>query len=248
MRPDIVNLRQFYSSPLGRMVKRRLRRLLHSSLPHESGLRLAGVGYTTDLLPLPEEPASRDSLIVALMPSAQGAIYWPVDGENYSVLGDEMRPPFMPSSLNMVVMLHAFEYVNAPDELLRVWWHLLVPGGLLLLLVPNRRGLWARFGGTPFASGTPCMPGEIKYLLNSAGFTVRDIRSTLFCPPSSHPLWLHLFAVLEWLGSAFLPLVGGVLLVKAEKQIYAGALVSGMALKPIRQWVGTTALTSSRNG
>ena len=151
MRPDIVNLRQFYSSPLGRKVKRRLRRVVRDHWGEEHGLHTVGVGYAAAMLPpVTKDPSAR---IVALMPTIQGAIYWPVDEANHSILADEMRPPFMPSSLHRVVMLHLFEYSHAPDELLKIWWQLMAPGGRLLLIVPNRRGIWARFGATPFTTG-----------------------------------------------------------------------------------------------
>lgn len=247
MRPDIVNLRQFYSSRLGRKVRRRLRRIIRGYWPEKNGLHMVGVGFTSHLLPLPEREQQKDSRIIALMPSAQGAIYWPVETMNHSVLADEMRPPFTTSSLHQVLMVHGFEYAPAPDELLRVWWQLLAPGGQLMLMVPNRRGLWARFGATPFATGTPYTLSSLRQLLNTAGFTVRDMRSALFAPPSTHPLWLKAFGFLEWLGMALCPRMGGVLIVEAEKQIYAGLREPAIAAKASNQWNAATALNSPRS-
>lgn len=245
MRPDIVNLRQFYSSRLGSKVKRRLRRFVRDHWPEENGLHIVGIGYANQLLPLPhaDRPASR---ILSLMPVAQGAIYWPVHEANHSVLGDEMRPPFMPNSLHRVLMLHGFEHVNAPDELLRVWWQLLAPGGRLMLMLPNRRGLWARFGATPFATGTPYTLASAKALLNDAGFTVRDMRSALYTPPSSHPFWLSLFNIIEWIGAASFPRIGGVFVIEAEKQIYAGVRDTTVTAKAAVKWNPATALSSSK--
>jgi SAM-dependent methyltransferase len=244
MRPDIVNLRQFYSSRLGRKVKRRLRLLLRDYWPREPAMHVVGVGYATPLLPLPTAAPYASARILALMPTPQGAIYWPVDDQNHSVLGDELRPPFMPSSLHRVVVVHGFEHTHAPDELLRIWWQLLVPGGRLMLMVPNRRGLWARFGSTPFASGTPYTLGALKELLNAANFTLRDARSALFTPPSTHPFWLRAFSAIEWLGAAFFSRMGGVLVVEAEKQIYAGVRDISATAKAKAKWQPASAMTS----
>ena len=246
MRPDIVNLRQFYSSRLGSKVKRRLRRFVRDYWPETDGLHTVGIGYANQLLPLPhaDRPACR---IVSLMPVAQGAIYWPVSGMNHSVLGDEMRPPFMPSSLHRVLMVHGFEHAGAPDELLRVWYQLLTPGGRLTLMVPNRRGLWARFGNTPFATGTPYTLASIKSLLDAAGFTVRDMHSTLFTPPSTHPFWLRMFNVIEWIGAASFPRIGGVFIIEAEKQIYAGVRENVIGAKLAANWKPAVALSSPRS-
>ncbi|MDX2095298.1 MAG: methyltransferase domain-containing protein [Alphaproteobacteria bacterium] len=246
MRPDIVNLRQFYSSRLGRKVKRRLRRMLREYWPGDAGLHMVGVGYASPLLPLPTASAHPGTRILALMPIAQGAIYWPVDSANHSVLGDEERPPFAPSSLHRVLMLHGFEHAAAPEELLRIWWQLLAPGGRLVLMVPNRRGLWRRFGETPFATGAAYTPATLRELLNAANFTVRDTRSALFAPPSTHPFWLRGFGLLEWLGVLCTPRWGGVLVVEAEKQIYAGVRATPSTAKVKAQWQTASALVSSR--
>lgn len=242
MRPDIVNLRQFYSSPLGRKARRRLRRMVRGVWPTGAGLNIVGVGYTTDLLPLPEASAFKDSRILALMPSAQGAIYWPVESSNHSALADEAVPPFAPATIHRVLVAHAFEHLAAPEDFLRTWWQLLTPGGRMILMVSNRRGLWARFGATPFASGTPHTVASLRELLNKAGFTIRDVRSSLFAPPSNHPLWLTLFQALEWLGFLLAPRMGGVLVVEAEKQIYAGVRVTPSVVKPKAQWASATAM------
>ena len=246
MRPDIVNLRQFYSSRLGSKVKRRLRRCVRDYWPEEDGLHVVGIGYANQLLPLPQAnaPANR---ILSLMPVAQGAIYWPINEANHSVLADEMRPPFMQSSLHRVLMVHEFEHVSAPDELLRVWWQLLAPGGRLVLILPNRRGLWARFGHTPFTTGTPYTLASAKALLNDAGFTVRDMRSALFSPPSAHPFWLRAFNLIEWIGAASFPRIGGVFVIEAEKQIYAGIRETATPAKLPAQWATVGAIGASKS-
>ena len=236
MRPDIVNLRQFYSSRLGRKVKHRLRQLLTDAWTALEGDAVIGVGYAAPVLRAMEHVSKTPSALVALMPVAQGAIYWPVNLENRSVLADELRPPFAPSSLHRVVMLHAFEYVTRPDELLRIYWQLLAPGGRLLLVVPNRHGLWASMGTTPFASGIPYTLTKMKELLREADFTLRETSAALFAPPSSHPLWLHSWRVLEWVGRIFFPRLGGVLIIEAEKQIYAGIREPVVAPKRAQNW------------
>ena len=234
MRTDIVNLRQFYSSRLGRKVKHRLRQVMRDVGPVLANDAVVGVGYAIPLLRDMEHNAP--GAIVALMPVSQGAIYWPVHLENRSVLADELRPPFAPSSLGRVVMLHALEHVMQPDELLRIYWQLLAPGGRLLLLVPNRHGLWASMGATPFASGTPYTLAKMKELLREADFTLRESTSAMFTPPSSHPLWLHAWRVMEWLGRWLFPRFGGVLVIEAEKQIYAGIREPAVAAKRKQHW------------
>ena len=218
MRPNVVSLRQFYSSRLGRKIKQRLRQIVMERWPDHAQEVIVGVGYAVPVLRVLEraKPAS----LMALMPASQGAIYWPVHSENHSVLGDEMMPPFAPSTVHRVVMLHAFEHVARPKELLQVYWQMLAPGGRLLLIVPNRRGYWASFGNTPFARGTPYTLSHIKELLAEVQFTVRDNLTALYAPPTSSAFWLRAWQTCESLGRALFPGIGGVLVIDAEKQIY----------------------------
>jgi len=231
MRPDIVNLRQFYSSRLGRKVKTRLAQNALAHWPGHTGDIIVGIGYTLPVLRVLERTGP--AKVLALMPAEQGALYWPVHSENRCILGDEMRPPFMQGSISRVVMMHVLEHAAAPDELLRITWQMLAPGGQLLLIVPNRKGVWASYGHTPFNTGTPYTLQKLKEMLTDAGFTLRDVSASLFAPPSSHPLLLRLSGALEWFGRVFAPRSGGVLVIEAEKQIYAGVgeRVTGKAMR-----------------
>lgn len=239
MRPNVVSLRQFYSSRLGRKTKQRLRQIVMEQWPDHAGEAIVGVGYAVPVLRVLEraKPAS----LVALMPAAQGAIYWPVHSENHSILGDELMPPFAPSTVHRVVMLHAFEHVARPLELLQVYWQMLAPGGRLLVFVPNRRGFWASYGATPFTRGTPYSMHQVKELLAEAQFTLRDAGSTLFAPPSAGGLWLNLWNACETIGRMLCPWMGGLLVIDAEKQIYASIPEPVAKAK----WVRTSAPVSA---
>lgn len=234
MRADIVNLRQFYSSRLGRQVKSCLRRVVFRHWPIDSGKIILGMGYTTPIFSAIDRHQGKTPLLMALMPRTQGAIYWPINAENRSVLGDVMRPPIAAGSVPRMLLMHVFEHSAQPEALLDICWELLSPGGQLLLVVPNRRGVWARFGATPFATGAPSALAEIKQRLSAADFTLMEVSSALFAPPSEHPIWLRSSWLLEWLGRMIFPRSGGVLIVEAEKQIYAG--VGERIRTPAKNW------------
>ena len=221
MRPNIIDLRQFYSSVLGRKVKQRLARGLRQAWQRMGDDPIIGIGYATPFLRAVERTEDKMSLTLAVMPVEQGAIYWPVHTDNRSVLCDMMQLPFAANHLQRVVMVHALEHAAQPGELLAMLWELMAPGARLVLVVPNRRGVWAHWGATPFASGTAYAMPSLCNLLVEARFTVRAAQTALFAPPSSHPFWMNLWSVIEWLGRWCTPTLGGVLVVEAEKQIYA---------------------------
>ncbi len=219
-RPSVVQLRQFYSSRLGRSVKKRLRQVTVHHWPDHEKETIVGIGYAPPLLRVLERVAG--GTIIALMPADQGAIYWPVHTNNRSLLADELMPPFADNTLHRVLMLHAIEFSPRPDELLRVYWQMLAPGGRLLVIVPNRYGLWAHFGRSPLTRGTKFSPRKLRDLIEEAQFTLRESATALYVPPSTRWLWQRISSVVEWAGRILLPSFGGVIVIEAEKQIYAG--------------------------
>lgn len=237
MRPSVVQLRQFYSSRLGRRVKQRLRHLLLQRWSAQAEGVIAGIGYAPPLLRMLDRRPEKTSPNIALMPIDQGAIYWPVHTDNRSILADELMPPFAPNSLQRVLMVHALEFSERPLELLQVYWQMLSPGGQVILIAPNRRGLWAHLGRTPFARGARYSISQMKDLLEEAQFTLGESTTALHAPPSTHPLMLRLWPVLEWLGAFLLPGLGGVAIIEAEKQIYAG-LGAPVITRARTRWAG----------
>ena len=103
----------------------------------------------------------------------------------------------------------------------RECWRVLADGGRLVVVVTNRRGLWARAESSPFAQGRPYSMSQITRLLRDNMFVPLSTTAALFLPP----VWWRLFgswaATLEELGARWFPTFAGVLIVEAEKQIYA---------------------------
>ena len=48
-------------------------------------------------------------------------------------------------SVDFVLVVHGLELTDRRSEMLREIWRVLAPQGRALLVVPNRRGMWARF-------------------------------------------------------------------------------------------------------
>jgi SAM-dependent methyltransferase len=240
-RPDIISLRQFYSSALGRKVKKRLRQLVVDYWPERNEETIIGLGYATPLMRVLERAGGGYTKLAAAMPAQQGAIYWPVHSDNRSFLADELSLPLSDNSVHRLVVLHAFEYCAEPEKLLEECYRVLVAGGRMILVVPNRRGLWQGMGDTPYAQGTPYRVSHLKHLMNEAEFTLREVRTALFTLPISHPVLLRAWEVWERLFGLVFWGLGGVVVMEVEKQIYA-AIPEPVLKKAKRQgWVGEVA-------
>ena len=78
------------------------------------------------------------------MPAELGVISWPREGDCLSVLVDETELPLPDECADRLLLVHMLEWSERSRALLRELWRVLAPNGRLLIIVPNRRGLWAR--------------------------------------------------------------------------------------------------------
>ncbi|KQT85853.1 methyltransferase domain-containing protein [Aurantimonas sp. Leaf443] len=224
---DILELRDFYGTPLGSAASRAISAALTplwTPIPEE---RLVGLGYA---LPYLDRFAPDAERALALMPAPQGAIRWP-DGPRpcrTALVGiDDL--PIVDASIDRVLMVHALEFAENPEEMLAEIWRVLAPGGRLVVVVPNRRGVWSRFEHTPFGSGRPWSRGQLNSLLRAAAFTPSAFADALFFPPFKRRSALGFVRFCEFVGRSAWPVFSGVVVVEATKQVYRGVPVATKA-------------------
>jgi hypothetical protein len=109
----------------------------------------------------------------------------------------------------------------------------LAPGGRLVVVVPNRRGVWARFEHTPFGTGRPFSRGQLTALLRETNFTPGPWSDALFFPPSRRRFLLRFHQLLEKTGRRFWPMFSGVIVVEAQKRLYQGLPVAQRASRRV---------------
>ena len=176
---DVVDLRNFYGQRLGVVARRFIGRGIRSLWDNTAGQRVLGIGYATPYLGLFREEAER---CLAFMPAGQGVVKWPTSRPALSALVDEYELPLTDSAIDRVMLVHALEMTNDPGALLREVWRVLHPGGRLLAVVPNRRGLWARMDTTPFGHGRPYSRSQINQFCAKPGSLRRLGRGALRAP------------------------------------------------------------------
>ncbi|WP_173933751.1 methyltransferase domain-containing protein [Chelativorans sp. Marseille-P2723] len=219
MNSDIVDLKTFYATLLGRLAERSIAMALSSiwnKLPEE---RLMGLGYALPWLDRFGPDAER---AFAMMPARQGAVCWPSGRPSSTVLVFEEELPLPDAALDRILLVHALEHAENPEQMLLELWRVLAPGGRLVIVVPNRRGLWARFEHTPFGTGRPYSRAQLVDLLREANFTPGAWADSLHFPPARRRWVMRLHKVLERAGRRFWPLFAGVLVVEAEKRLHQG--------------------------
>ena len=230
MHADIVDLRQFYHSELGRLAEQSIAMALSSlwvRLPQE---RLVGLGYAVPFLDRFQADTERT---FAFMPAGQGAVNWPMGSLSTTALIFDEELPLPDSSIDRVLMVHSLEFAESPRETLKELWRVLAPGGRLVIVVPNRRGVWARFEHTPFGAGRPYSRGQLTSLLRETNFTPGAYADALFYPPYRTRWLLKLFHGIEPIGRRLMPVFSGVIAVEAQKRLYQGLPVFARASRRV---------------
>jgi SAM-dependent methyltransferase len=223
MQLEVADLREFYNSPLGGVVRRLLTSRIRSRWRSVQGTQLMGLGFAAPYIGMFRGEAAR---LGALMPATQGALVWPASGPVHSVMVEEAMLPLPDASVDRLLGVHCLEGSERTGALLREMWRVLTPEGRLLLVVPNRRGIWARLDTTPFGHGRPYSRAQLERLLGDALFTPLEWTSALFMPPLDRQ-WLVRWATgFERIGARLWPGFAGVIIVEARKELM-GAIPKG---------------------
>jgi SAM-dependent methyltransferase len=215
---DIVELRDFYARPLGLVVRRLLGHRIRARWQRVTGETLIGLGFATPYLGAFRGEASR---IGALMPVSQGVLVWPSKGAKMSVLVDEEHLPLPDNCVNRLLVVHCLETAERVRPVLREMWRVLSPEGRLLMIVPNRRSMWARLDSTPFGHGRPYSRRQLQQLLADALFTPLDWSMALHVPPLERQIVVRWATAVERAGTRLTPAFGGVIIVEARKELTA---------------------------
>jgi SAM-dependent methyltransferase len=250
MHLDVSDLNDFYASPLGQAVRRLLAHRIRARWRGLSGATLVGLGYATPYLGAFRGEARR---IGALMPDTQGALVWPKDGPAMSVLTEEHSLPLADGSVDRLLAVHCLEIAERGRPLLREIWRVLAPEGRLMLIVPNRRGVWARLDNNPFGQGRPFSRRQLEALLSEAMFSPLDCGGALFMPPINMRILLRSGTAWERMGATLSPAFAGVFIAEARKElvqpigrpakkvralrglVQAGARATSSSLSPAKQ-------------
>ena len=219
MHADVVDLNAFYASRLGRLAERSITAALASLWAPLSSERLVGLGYAPPYL---DRFAPDTERAFALMPAQQGAVCWPHIGPCATALVFEEDLPLPDASVDRVLMVHALEHAQDPRETMAEMWRVLTPGGRLVAVVPNRRGMWARLEHTPFGAGRPWSRSQLSGLLRQSSFTPTAWSDALHFPPSDTAMNERVAGVMERAGRRLWPLFAGAIVVEATKKVGQG--------------------------
>jgi SAM-dependent methyltransferase len=224
MSPDAHAAADFYGTARGSVAARLLRTRVLSMWPELRGQSVLGVGYAAPYLRLWRDHAAR---CVAVTPAQMGATRWPAGAPSLSCTAEEDALPFPDLMFDRVLLVHGLEGADNARRMLREIWRVLKDDGRLLVVTPNRTGVWAYLESTPFGHGQPYSSGQLGRLLAGALYRVERRDTALWVPPTRSRLVLRSADLVERTGRRLTPTFAGVILTEAVKDVYAA-----MPVKP----------------
>ncbi len=218
----------FYASPRGATAIAVLRERMAAFWPDLAGQSVLGLGFAEPYLPLWQNAAYR--CLAAVPEKLAPAI------SRHACLVAEDRLPFPDLSFDRILLVHGVDVADDARRLLREVWRVLKDDGRILVVAPNRIGLWAHVESTPFGQGHPYSPGQLAALLAAGMFRPERRDAALFVPPTNIRAVLRGWPVWEQAGHAVARNLAGVTLTEAVKDAYAalptGAVVRRQVIAP----------------
>lgn len=220
----ITDFYNFYNSPLGNITQTVILNMVKEFWPSMAHYTALCMGYP---LPYLNVFQADNEKIFVFMPAQQGVVPWPETGPCSVSLVEENYLPLADESVDRILLVHCLEHSEQAHHFLREVWRILSPQGRLLVITPNRRGLWARFDHTPFGHGNPYTMTQLCTALKNTQFTPIIQKRGLYIFPSQSRIMLTLSPLIESIGSKIMPKFSGLVALECTKQIYA--------IPPLRQ-------------
>ena len=222
---DVVDLRDFYASPLGGVVARPIGPAIAPHLRVDAATRVLGFGFATPYL----GTIAGAERVLAFMPAGQGVIDWPSGNGSATALVEEDSLPLPDSSIDLILLVHALEMSPRPQALMAELRRVLTGGGRMVIAAPNRQGPWARSDLSPFGFGRPYSRGQLRGLFAEAGLEAQAWTTALHMPPAASRPMLSAARVLDRIGRVVWPAFAGVIVVSAVKRNVQGV---GVRVRP----------------
>lgn len=227
---DAINLHEFYTSPLGLTTKRVIGKHIREVWPEVKNMNVLGIGYCPPYLNAFRSEAKR---VISVMPVSQGILQQPNKVASQSCLTSEAELPLPDLSMDRVLIIHALEYVESVRPMMREVWRVLSGNGRIIVVTPNRRGIWAQLERTPFGCGQPYSANQLSRLLRDTMFIPISSNGILYVPPSKSRMVMSSALAWESIGRYWFSALGGVISVEASKQIYAGTTLGAASRRKV---------------
>lgn len=153
---------------------------------------------------------------------------WPHQNKekNLTCVSLEQALPLENSSIDLALIIHGFEFSPHPGDMLEELWRVMKPEGKVVIIVPNRSGLWSHAEWTPLGHGMPYSVLQLSRYLEDHNFFHERTEEALFMPPLRYAPILRSALFFESIGRFMLPVAAGVHIIEARKRMFSGTPVT----------------------
>ena len=144
--------------------------------------------------------------------------------EGVSVIGDPYHIPFIPETIDVIVMPHILDYLNYPAQVIKSVYDTLIPEGTVIIIGVNPCSLWglAKLCHTKdlvYRHAHLKSKSHIVHLLKNQGFEIIKRKTLCFRWPSSTSEKIEHSVIMEPFGQLIMPSFGGVYMIVARKKV-----------------------------
>jgi SAM-dependent methyltransferase len=234
MSNDILTLQQFYNSNLGRVFELSITSQIKKFWHNAKKEHVLGIGYCLPYLIHYYHDA--ESIIYATM-AHQGVTAWPPgEDTNCATLVYEDLLPFAGSSFDKILVIHGLEESHSTQKILRELWRVLKENGQLIIITPNRRGLWIQSEQLSLDYNHLYTMSQLSQEMRQTSFTILNKSSFLYHVPNQNHFTKKVSYILQYIGPLLLPQFSGMLCIQATKHVITMSRAYSIAHKdkPIR--------------
>lgn len=214
---NIKDIKSFYSTPLGELVHLYVQDVINSFLNVEQNTILT-LGFP---IPYLKEKWFKTNQFLIFMPASLGGMTWPTPEKSRTAVVNELSLPLPNQSVDLLLVIHSLEFTSNPKAFMKEVDRILKIDGKVLLIVPNKRGVWGHLENTPFGYGQSFSMQQMTRLLSDQNFKTVKQERFLYFPPSQSLYTQSFFAPMEMIGSYLAPNLSGLNAILAEKRAYA---------------------------
>ena len=207
----------FYRSHLGKVVCKTIRKHISKRWENPHGQTILGLGYASPFM----KPFRQNNTTLALMYRHQGVTTWPRDDKNLTAQVDEHSLPIFNGDIDKILLIHGLEHTLHINSQLSEIWRVLKGNGHVIIVVPARMSIWARYEKTPLASGRPYTISQLKDVVRMHGLEPIWEEKIIKYPPFWHKALFPFYPIISRVVDTLLPNFGGMILLECKKDVYA---------------------------
>lgn len=216
MTSTVKELSDFYKTPLGEVVQVYCNDVIKKFIPESTKNQfILGLGYVTPYL---TKSLLEKNTVLSFTFDKMGGITWPNTACSQTAIVNGHNLPIANRAVDRLIVVHGLECCQSSEKLIKEMNRIIAPDGEILIIFPNKAGIWSHTSNTPFACGEHYTMSQLNTALSKNGFAITSEERFLYFPPTQSLYTQSFFAPVEMMGAYFLPYFSGLNAIAAKKR------------------------------